>query len=203
MELVVVTCPTYFEAEGMLINDFFDAGLDLLHIRKPDQEPVHFLRLMSTIKPEFYPRLAIHQHHDLAKEFGLQRLHFTERQRKAQCLEHLHELAAAGYRLSSSVHQLDTFAGLEELSYVFFGPVFDSISKLGYESKLEEGFILPPHPLKVFAIGGAQADRFKEINKMNFDGVAVLGSLWYQGIPPLRGLKIMMDEIKSLNNGDR
>ena len=203
MELIVVTPPTYFEAEGKLINDYFDAGLEVLHIRKPDQERVQFTSLMSEIRPEFYPRIAIHQHHDLAKEFGLRRLHFTEQQRKAQSAGKLHELAVAGYRLSSSVHQIDTFAGLEEFSYVFFGPVFDSISKKGYKSKLKEGFVLPPHKQKVFAIGGAHAGRFKEINSMNFDGAAVLGSLWHMDVPPLRALTIMMNEIKSLNNGDR
>ena len=203
MELIVVTPPTYFEAEGKLINDYFDAGLEVLHIRKPDQEHAQFASLMSTIRPEFYPRIAIHQHHNLAKEFGLQRLHFTEPQRKAQSPEKLRELGIAGYRLSSSVHQIDTFAGLEEFSYVFFGPVFDSISKKGYKSKLKEGFVLPPHKQKVFAIGGAHAGRFKEINSMNFDGAAVLGSLWHMDVPPLRALTIMMNEIKSLNNGDR
>lgn len=196
MELIVVTPPAYFEGEGKLINDFFDTGLERIHIRKPDQDPLLFCKLMKTIEPEYYPRIAIHQHHDLAGQFGLQRLHFTEQQRMARGCVKLHELTVAGYLLSSSVHQADTFAGLEDLNYVFFGPVFDSISKQGYVSNLHTGFVLPPHNPKVIAIGGVTAGRVEEVKRMNFDGAAVLGSLWHQDIPPLSALKIMMNAFK-------
>ena len=154
MELIVVTPPEYFEGEAPLINELFAAGLHLLHLRKPDNDEAQFRKLLMDIRPEYHQAIAIHQHHELAEEFSLRRLHFTEQRRKLVGIAPLDELRGQGFCLSSSVHDLQE---LPDLDYVFYGPVFNSISKAGYNSVLEAGFVLPPHGVKIFGIGGVSA----------------------------------------------
>ncbi|MGY0040748.1 hypothetical protein [Pedobacter sp. NJ-S-72] len=43
MELIVITHPDYLIGEGKLINALFDAGLQLLHLRKPGNDVVKFM----------------------------------------------------------------------------------------------------------------------------------------------------------------
>lgn len=207
MDLIVVTRPDYFEGEAELINQFFANGLRLLHIRKPNNA-VKFRALMNGIDPEYYPLISIHQHHEIAGEFGIKRLHFKEQQRRALLDDGLKnrfsetgkELPhAAGFHLSSSVHDLAEISEMEGFSYVFFGPVFNSISKTGYHTALADDFVLPAHAVKVVAIGGVRADKLKQIQQMNFDGAAVLGSLWHPDVSPLVALKNLQHAIDELD----
>ena len=83
--------------------------------------------------------------------------------------------------LSTSIHQVDEYQALPVVfEYTFFGPVFDSISKPGYISKLSGDFIFPykvGHP-KVVAIGGIDATNIHKVKQMHFSGAAVLGTIW-------------------------
>jgi len=203
MELIVVTPPGYFEGEGALINAIFAAGLPLLHLRKPGNDLKQFRKLMNEIHPSNYPCIAIHQHHELAEEFMLKRLHFTGQARKEMLAGEGEELVKQGFVLSSSIHTLNDLAELANLDYVFFGPVFNSISKVGYQSALEADFVFPPHGIKVFAIGGVIADQLPALKRMNFDGAAVLGSVWQQDIPPLKAVKNLLSAINKIENENR
>lgn len=192
MELIVITPPDYFEGEADLINQFFATGLRLLHIRKPVDDVLKFRELMKEIDQEYYPLISIHQHHELAEEFALRRLHFKEAERSQLSVAHLKSLRSDGFHLSSSVHDLEELAQLQEFDYVFFGPVFDSISKAGYKGVLADDIVLPSFSTKVFAIGGVQANRLQQLKNMNFNGAAVLGTLWHQKVSPLAALKKLL-----------
>lgn len=181
----MVTLPDYFEGEGQLINALFAAGLELLHLRKPENSEQKFRKLMMEIKPEHYPAISIHQHHELAEEFSIRRLHFTGPHRMLMEDTDLDELHLQGFCLSSSIHDLDELQNLYGFDYVFFGPVFNSISKIGYHSMVNDDFVLPPHAVNIFAIGGVEKDRLKKLKEMHFDGAAVLGTLWHMHLSPL------------------
>jgi len=209
MELIVVTSPDYFEGEGRLINEFFAEGLGLLHLRKPGNDALKFRQLMMEIDPEYYPAISIHQHHELADEFSLRRLHFTAQHRKLMVSGDLNDLSEQGFYLSSSVHGLieltdlskinrTTEKNLSSFDYFFYGPVFNSISKKGYHSQLDDDFILPPHLIKVIAIGGVQSDRLVKLKRMNFDGAAVLGTIWHQKEHPVTAFKKIIKAILEL-----
>lgn len=203
MELIVVTLPEYFEGEAKLINQFFAEGLGLLHVRKPVDDPAQFRLLMKEIDPEYYPLISIHQHHELAEEFAIQRLHFKEQQRRELPADAIEHFLAAGFFLSTSVHDLPVIPELNSFDYVLYGPVFNSISKAGYHSVLAEGFVLPSVSTRIFAIGGVEAQKLKQLKNMNFDGAAVLGSLWHQEVSPLEALKNLLITIKELNDETR
>ena len=53
MKLIVLTEPGFFIEEDKILTSLFEEGLDTLHLRKPDSEPVYCERLLSLI-PDIY-----------------------------------------------------------------------------------------------------------------------------------------------------
>ncbi len=199
MKLLVISSPGQVYNEANIINQLFKLGLQYFHIRKPEDSEEQVKTLISGIYPEFYSRLAIHQHHGLAEEFKIKRLHFTESERKKQSRNALRRLTDKGFNLSTSIHDLALLPSLEDYKYVFFGPVYDSISKPDYKSELERGFKInntSQTPL-IIAIGGICADKLDSIKKMNFDGAAVLGSVWKNSEEAVRNFETLQKCLKS------
>ena len=201
MELIAVSRPDYFQGEGELINALFGAGLQLLHLRKPESGEAGFMKLMKEINPDYYRSISIHQHHELANRFSIRRLHYPEKLWKLTSQQKRIALFADGFHLSRSVHQWGPPEDTAFLDYVLFGPVFNSISKVGYQSIVDSSFYLSnvPQGIKVFGIGGVNADSFQELQRMNFDGAAVLGALWNH---PYGALKEFEKMLKSLEKKD-
>jgi len=181
MKLLAISNPDFIPDEAELINSLFREGLVCLHIRKPESSKGEFSALIKKIEPEFLKRISIHQHHDLADEMGIKRLHFPEKQRKMTSSQILQNLKSDHFFLSTSIHNL---AETENLSpyfdYTFFGPVFNSISKSGYKSVLQEDFFLKneTRKIEIVALGGIDHNNLHKVRKMNFDGAAILGTLW-------------------------
>ena len=179
--LVVISNPTKIAEEATIINKLFDEGLQVLHLRKPDASFAEIKMLLQEIKMQNYYRISLHQHHEMARDFGINRLHFTEMNRKKTSSEMLLKLKAESYILSTSIHQMQEHNNLSTaIEYTFFGPVFNSISKPGYKALTENNFIFPIEAdrLKVIAIGGINAANMLQLKKMKFNGAAVLGSIW-------------------------
>ena len=85
--MIVFTNPIAVPNETNTIHALFECGLELLHVRKPNYS-VDGLRLfLSKVNPEFRSQLVLHQQHQVANEFGIHRIHFTESARAALDLE--------------------------------------------------------------------------------------------------------------------
>lgn len=180
MDLIVISSPTGIADECRIINSLFQLGLLRFHIRKPDDDENQLRKCIEGINPQYYNRLSLHQHHQLAGEYGIKGLHYTEKARTASKLKEYKKLAEQGYVLSTSVHDIAVLSSLEFFDYAFYGPVFDSISKPSYRSRIKADFRLNKETtkLKVIALGGIDESRLATLLRMNFDGAAVLGSIW-------------------------
>ena len=181
MKLIVISSPAPIAGEQQRINGLFEAGLECFHVRKPAYTKAQLRQLLQQIKPEHHAKIALHRHHELAGKFGIKRLHFTEEQRSITPPEQLLKLRSEGFRLSTSVHSIEALKWLHPgFSYTFFGPVFDSISKPGYTSRVPHSFCLTAadKAVPVIALGGIDTGNISLIRSMNFDGAAILGSIW-------------------------
>ena len=179
--VVVVTNPTAIDDEASIINNLFNEGLELLHIRKPNSTIEEIKMLLQKIETQNYHSIALHQHHELCFGFGIGRLHFTETHRQKMTDEMLIKLKANNYILSTSIHDVAAYNNLSAaIDYTFFGPVFNSISKTDYGAVVADDFVFPVKKdhCKVVAIAGINAANIKKVKKMQFNGVAVLGSIW-------------------------
>ena len=179
--LVVISYPTAVEKEVTVINALFDEGLEVLHVRKPDTDVGDLRTLIEKIQSTYHHQIALHQFHEIANDYGIKRLHFTEAKRKEMSEEALIQFKADKHTLSTSIHEVEAYNTLSGcFEYAFFGPVFNSISKQGYTSSLKKDFVFPVknnHP-KVIAIGGIDATNIQQAMHMQFSGAALLGAIW-------------------------
>lgn len=178
--LIVISSPTPVSQEAATINSLFDAGLELLHVRRPGMDAFELETLLQEIYPAHLAKMALHQHHQLAGQFGIRRLHLPEQQRLATSHEQLNELKEQGHILSTSIHALKDHQSLPAyFNYAFYGPVFESISKQGYAPRENfKGLEKKKSAVKLVAIGGVTPERIEEVKHWGFDGAAMLGAIW-------------------------
>ncbi|WP_411273114.1 thiamine phosphate synthase [Daejeonella sp.] len=194
MELIVISDPGSVVGEAVIINRLFEAGMTRFHLRKPDWNGNQFIDLLKGIDQAFHTNIALHQQHDLTTNFDTMRLHYTEMQRLTTYQEKLNYQQKKGHVLSTSVHRVAEIPLLQCFEYTFFSPVFNSISKPGYQSQLDNGFRLEKVNAlpKVIALGGIDKTNLDQVSEMNFDGCAVLGAIWnnpYEAVANFNRLK--------------
>jgi thiamine-phosphate pyrophosphorylase len=155
MRLSLITSPENFADEHALIERMFELGLESLFVRKPNLPETLIERWTLGINCEWHGKLLPWQ---------------------------------------GSAHSFDELKKIENREIILLGPVFDSISKHGYKSKfsrdeLKEGIAewraLKPgnSEIKLYALGGIDAENIKELEELGFDGAAVLGAVWNYADP--------------------
>jgi len=176
MQLIAITHPEFLPQEASLLTALLAEGLPFLHLRKPKGTMRKVKMLLEEIPSQYYPRIAIHNYLDLAVSHQLGGVH----------LNAAHPLPPLNYegRISCSCH---SFTELPEAKkrcdYLFLSPIYDSISKKGYQSGFsedelqeaaDEGLI----DAKVIALGGVTSSKLETLSALHFGGVAILGDLW-------------------------
>lgn len=178
--VIVISNPTSIKDEHLIINQLFDAGLECFHLRKPGSSPNELQYLLSRIEKKNHSGIALHQHHELADSFGIHRFHYTGEDRKSLTKKDLDKHNEKAETISTSIHDLEEYQMLScSFDYVFFGPVFNSISKPDYNSTLKSDFKIPLlRKIKMIALGGIESSKITRIKEYGFDGAAVLGNIW-------------------------
>ncbi len=176
MKWITITSPDFISGEAIFIDKLFLQGLDLLHIRKPDASLEACKRLLLQIPRHWYSRIVLHEHFDLAEEFGLHGIHLNRR--CSQVPDSFHG------SISCSCHTLEEVKKQKaSKDYVFLSPIFDSISKVGYHAAfsptlLKQAAIENIIDEKVIALGGITANNIPFVKEWHFGGVALLGDIW-------------------------
>ncbi|UMQ40967.1 thiamine phosphate synthase [Chryseobacterium sp. Y16C] len=180
--IVVITPEEIIQNETELINELFQEGLDLLHIRKPFISLEEMADFIQKIDSAFHSQLVLHSHYDLAKDFKISRLHFRGIDRQ----NGLHQ-SFKDKIISTSVHDIETFNGLgNEWEYAFVSPVFPSISKKGYGENsiiLNDIIRRENSKVKLIALGGIDESNIHEVFNNDIDGLALLGAIWENNKP--------------------
>lgn len=152
---------TSAEAEADSIIQFLDSeAIDFFHIRKKQSSESYTRSLLSMIPERLHSSLVLHSHYDLLKFFHLKGSHGI---------------------ISKSCHSLQELKEGRGVEYSFLSPIFDSISKKGYESRFslqDENLINSIAGLPVIALGGVTPDDFQKLFQIKFAGAALLGYLW-------------------------
>ena len=185
MELILISSPSEKANEIRSIRRIFEMGLSRFHLRKPDWSLDDIRSFLNELPDECLERTVIHRRHELLRDFPLAGYHMSSR-------EDYRKMDFEG-TLSRSFHSLDELAKCDEqLDYVFLGPIFDSISKQGYQSAF------PASTLRTFftdrrkqrvkrprivALGGMVPDKVRVALSLGFDGVSALGGVWGSRYP--------------------
>ncbi|WNI35036.1 thiamine phosphate synthase [Chryseobacterium sp. SG20098] len=186
--ILVITPELIVPNETDFINQMFQEGLDLLHIRKPWISRNEMIEFITQIDESFYTQLVLHTYYDLGKEFTISRFHFREIDRQ----EEMYKSFAKENTISTSVHDIKTYNTLEkEWEYAFISPFFPSISKKGYglNSTIKEEIKHRNNPdVKLIALGGIHQNNIYEVFDSDADGAALLGAIW-ESEEPLKVFK--------------
>jgi thiamine-phosphate pyrophosphorylase len=180
--IIVITPEKIIENETEIINELFQEGLDLLHIRKPFINSEEMTDFIHKINSKFHHQLVLHNHYNLSKDYTISRFHFREIDRRNDLYKSFSDKT-----ISTSVHDIESFNELnEDWEYSFISPVFPSISKKGYgESStiLNEIKGRDNHNVKLIALGGINENNINEAFESGVDGVALLGAIWESDQP--------------------
>jgi len=131
--MIVISNPIKFNNEIDIIHSLFEEGLSLFHVRKLDFSEKEMKAYLSDIKIDFRQHLVLHSHHQLAEDFGINSIHFTEENRKNTTEDELLFWREKQFKVSTSVHEITTFNTLNSnFEYAFCSPVYHSISKENY-----------------------------------------------------------------------
>jgi len=175
--IIIITPEEVVLNETEIINELFQEGLDLLHIRKPFINSEEMTDFIQKIDSRFHHQLVLHSHYDLAKNFNISRFHFREIDRQNGLFK-----SFADKIISTSVHDIEIFNELnEDWEYSFISPVFPSISKKGYgeNSTILNDIKKRDNPnVKLIALGGINEKNISEVFESEVDGVALLGAIW-------------------------
>jgi thiamine-phosphate pyrophosphorylase len=185
-KVIVYSAEVHIKDEVFYINDLLAAGVQQLHLRKPSTPKYVLENLLVNIDPRQHHKLVVHNHYDLLDKYNLKGIHLTQKY-----LEKAHPLNVSTiintakvkqYTLSRPLHSLAELATIEDYyDFVTLSPVFNSISKTGYEGKKNEFANLLNYKktdLDVYALGGIDQSNILQTKEMGFDGAVVLGAIW-------------------------
>lgn len=171
-----MTTPYFFVEEHQILNALFDEGLEILHLRKPDTEPVYSERLLTLISDSYRKRIVVHDHFYLKNEYNLKGIHLNQRNPELPQKYKGH--------ISCSCHTAEEITTHKKsFDYMFLSPIFDSISKENYSTRftqadLRELSVKKIIDRKVMALGGIGLDNMARIKELGFGGAVILGDIW-------------------------
>lgn len=160
--LIVISSPAPLHTEASLINQLFDEGMPVFHLRKPEFTEKEYRKLLEQINSKYLNRTVLHNFHNIASEYVVKGIHGKNEN-----------------AVSCSTHALDEFNGLNNnFKYAFLSPVFDSISKKNYKAKKFDLSKRTNFKTKLIALGGINETNCAKAYELGFDGVAMLGCIW-------------------------
>ena len=208
MKLIVITpekeVADELEIAGRLLAD----GLDFLHIRKPSFAVSDYRNYINAIDSKYHAQLVIHGCFELYNELRLGGIHLNTAARNDQAVwTGIGDVPASC--LSSSFHSWQEILESDvRYRYVFISPVFDSISKVGYNAGIDlRGAAELKRQLKmvgkycpeILGLGGVDADKIKLLADHGFDGAAMLGAVW-NSKDPVASFRLAIDQVRALAN---
>lgn len=193
--MILITEPDFIPNEEKFINAFFNEGLELLHLRKPEATALQMHELISKFDEKFHSRIMIHSHYKLLETFQLRGLHFTEKSKKQ-----IRNYEKVQCKKSLAVHELSDLKYVENsIDYVFLSPLFSSVSKAGYSKQWDFESIKAELSLhrsfQIMALGGITLENVKQLKELGFDDFALLGSIW----KPVKAGHSLSETVKIFN----
>ncbi len=199
MKIVVISPSKVRENEIKNLVQMFEAGLDSYHIRKPTFSTKQLQEYIEEIPKQFHNRIIIHSHHNLARKYNLQGVHYTkkhlERNIRNWWREKMLRMSTSNFIKTTSHGKLSSLYDLEEMKfdYVFLSPIFDAITGK-YQSGFYEESIkaaINKTGKKIIARGGVDITRIEKIRELGFYGLALYSVIWDKENPLEEYLKIV------------
>ncbi len=182
MKIIAITTPNFIECEASVIPHLLQLGVDLVHIRKPSATSEQLALLLNSLPTWCYNQLVVHDCLELANKYNLKGVHLNRR----------NHTVPDNFKgsVSMSCHSLEEVEIKKDMAdYVFLSPIFNSISKNGYNSafskeELHNAMKQGTIDKKVIALGGVSLANIETVKDLGFGGAALLGDIWYRTESP-------------------
>lgn len=190
MKITIITTPEIRQGETEIINALFQEGMHRLHLRKPAATATQLEEYINQINPAYRHRIVLHDHHDLVREMHLGGIHLNSRNPQPPTWFQ-QEANQRPITISRSCHSIaEASEQLPHSDYIFLSPIFDSISKQGYQSaysteQLQQAAIQGILSEKTYALGGITLNNLDTLRRLGFQGAAILGDLWSRPTPAI------------------
>lgn len=175
MKLVIQTQPSFFVEEDKILTALFDEGMDILHIHKPESEPIYAERLLSLLPNNCYDKIRVHEHYYLKQEFDLRGIHIDNPD-TTEPEGFKRHITRSTYRIS------DLKEMKKKCDYVCLHSLFDSLHDNAKASlsinEMEEARKQGLIDRHVYALGGMSLENIAIAKDLGFGGVCICGDLW-------------------------
>ena len=194
MELYLISAEIFFQEEIPLLSAMFKSGSFTFHLRKPNATKEQIINFLHELPDAYRKYVVLHQYYELARQFSLKGIHLKA-ETKEITLDELQEFTESKktkFTISISLHELPELENVAPfIEYAFISPVFDSISKRGYISRIDlakaqlelEMLRNKGKNLKIIALGGILPAHLRILKESGFHGAAVLGAVWESNDP--------------------
>lgn len=180
MKIIIITSDKPIQNETQRITELFQLGLQRLHIRKPQASRNEVEALIKQIPAQFHPQIVLHQFPELLKSYQLGGFHITQYNKHQS--DEIKLSIATNQTISISCHSFEEINKLTGYDYFFISPVYNSISKQGYESNFTKEELMKGLATNadknIVALGGINKENLTEISSTGFYGAALLGGIW-------------------------
>lgn len=169
---IAITPPEILPDEPQVITTILTGGWDMVHLRHPGASKTDIRRIIEAVPQQLHRRLRLHGHFSLTDEFNLGGLHLNSR-----CPNPPANYSGPLSLTCHSPEQVAEAAVTGKYDYVTLSPVFDSLSKQGYNSAFSPEDIrrATSCDVRIIALGGVTPAKLTEIEAAGFAGYAVLG----------------------------
>jgi len=181
-QLILITPEQDHPDEVRIIEELCSKFNISIHLRKPEYTAQDYSKyLLSFTSKQVMASFVLHDHHEFVHEFPVKGIHLKERDRLQQIDPMLQDRI-----VSTSLHNIPDIIGLEDMySYVFFSPIFESISKKSYgidmsleDLKRKVTEFKKRSSVALIGLGGISEETIATVKKSGFDGAALLGAVW-------------------------
>ena len=205
--LIVLTSEKALTNEAKLLNQLFDNGLEVLHLRKPSFDIDDYRELLNKIDDQHLSKIMIHQFHELCLEYNLKGIHLQEQPRidlgrglekyvnrwktKDEGLKKLFQPSTSNLQPKESNNQQlatgnytvsSSFHEPEELEACEFEFDYHLLSpvfsSISKQGYEGRGFDVNYIDKTIIGMGGVNAETIPKILELGYKGIGVLGGIW-------------------------
>lgn len=207
MHLVIFSSSDKFTSEVYIINVLFKNGLKTLHLKKPNFSKNKLKNYISKIDKKYHNRIIIHSHYSLSLKFNLKGIHISKlllgKKIKYRLITNFYKLLDKNFIFTRTFTKKDDLSKISPIfSYVFLAPIYTKQENKARNYNFEKSYlknIIHDSSIDIYARGGINIDDFKELNNLNFKGISLLKTIWYNKTQPLDEFLSAKDKIKKLN----
>lgn len=176
MKLILLTAPDFFIEEHAILTALFEEGIELVHLRKPNAEPILCERLLSLIPDTYRRNIVTHDHFYLKNEYDLKGIHLNERNSEAP----------KDFRgsISTTVSTLEEVIQLKkEMDYLFLPSIYKEATRDCFATPysanmLKEQIRKKVIDKKVMALGNMEVETIEQLKELGFHGVVINHAIW-------------------------